>query len=170
MSILHQNKPNQPFHVSVGAVVINDKGKIRVHKRVPGTTPPEWLFTLGGLKESYTLMRETVENGEVLEEAVLRGVREEFGIEGEIRKYLGSIQAHLVNGKGMHWEKTTLYYLVAMKEEHERHADDGESHTELVWADADFLMEKMGEQGKATKREDLDESKILRAYLEYGKL
>lgn len=168
MRSLHQNKPEQPFHVSVGAVVVNAKGEVLVHKRTPETTPPQYLHTLGGLNECYTLMRETIEDNEPIEQAVLRGVREEFGIEGKIRMYLGSIQARAEKKDGTPWEKTTLYYLVIVEREGVRSTDDGEAHTELVWERPESLLEKMKEQGARSQREDLDESKIIDTYLRYG--
>jgi len=40
--------------------------------------------------ELYLLMRETVEDGESLYDAVARGLQEEFGLSGEVERYLGS--------------------------------------------------------------------------------
>ncbi|MFA5996788.1 MAG: NUDIX hydrolase, partial [Candidatus Paceibacterota bacterium] len=120
---------------------------------------------LQGLKEIYILMRESLKNGETLEEAVLRGLKEEFGAEGSVRKYIGSIQA-MIPEDGL-WEKTTLYFEVLLKAQGERSSNDAESHTDLVWMDPGILINKMKEQGSRVDREDLDESKIIEAYVKY---
>lgn len=164
MTSIFQHSHESPFHISVGAVLVNKEGKVRAHYRTVATTPEEYRITLGGLEESYTLMRETVENNETLEEAVLRGVQEEFGAEGRIVKYLGAILIN-VHAKVRSFEKTTLYFEVELIKEGERPLDDGEGHTELVWETPEFLIERMRAQGRESNREDLDESKVLEAYL-----
>lgn len=169
MKDLYKHQADNPFHISVGTVLINDKGKIRVHYKTMGTTPEEFLHTMGGLEEAYTLMRESIENGETIEEAVHRGLREEFGADGEVVKYLGAISIPELRARTRTFEKTTLYFLVKIKEEFERPVDDGESHTELRWEEPEFLIRKMKQQGVAADRGDLDESKIIESYLQYGK-
>lgn len=164
MMSIFQNSDESPYHISVGAILVNAEGKVRAHYRTTDTTPEEYRVTLGGLTECYTLMRETLENGETLEEAVLRGIREEFGAEGRIVKYVGAILI-TVHAKARTFEKVTLYFEVELVSEGERHVDDGEGHTELVWEDPEFLIERMRAQGEASDREDLDESKVLEAYL-----
>jgi ADP-ribose pyrophosphatase YjhB (NUDIX family) len=156
-----------PFHISVGAIVVNDKGKILVHKRVRENTPERFLDSLGDLNEVYLLMRESLENGETLEEGVRRGIQEEFGVEGVVDGYLGSLQTMIPSTRGA-WEKTTLYFRVQVTKIGERPQDDGEAHSILEWQDANFLISKMKEQGKNTKRLDLDESKIIEAYVKFS--
>jgi hypothetical protein len=168
MRNLFQHHADSPFHISVGAVLVNTEGKIRAHRSTTETIPKELIHLMGGLKECYLLMRETIENGESIEGAVLRGLHEEFGAEGTIEKYLGSIQIPQLSAKTRTFEKTTLYFQVAFTKQKERPMDDGESFTELVWETPAFLIEKMKEQGNMANREDLDESKILEAYLTYG--
>jgi len=153
----------QPFHISVGAVLVNDEGKIMAHKLRTENMKPEHRYKLGGLEEAYILMRETIENGESLEEAVARGLKEEFGAEGVIQKYLGSLQFE-VEG----FEKTELFFSVKLTTLGERRADDAEAASELVWETPQFLIERMKEQGKRADRRDLDESKIIETYLTYG--
>ena len=165
MRSLFQHREGSPFHISVGAVVINDAGKILTHKRTQKTTPAQFLYTIDGLEEVYTLMRESLEENESLESATLRGVREEFGIEGKIEKYLGSYVGTIVPEKGVPYEKTTLYFSVQVINQGERPMDDGEAHSELLWVDPKDLIEKMIYQGANTIRTDIDESKIVEAYL-----
>lgn len=168
MSSLFQHKADAPFHISVGAILVNDEGRICVHYRTKETTPEMYMNTMGGLDESYTLMRETIENGESIEEAVLRGLHEEFGVEAEVLKYLGSIQLPELHARTRTFEKTTLYFLCKLTKVNERPTDDGESHTELRWETPEFLLEKMHAQGVRANREDLDESKIIQSYIAYG--
>jgi len=163
MASLFEHTEAQPFHISVGAVLVNDEGKILAHKLLAEKAKPEFRYKLGGLEEAYILMRETIENGESLEVAVARGLQEEFGAEGAIEKYLGSLQFE-VEG----FEKTELFFLVKLTALGERLAGDAESYSELVWETPQFLIERMKEQGKRADRRDLDESKIIEAYLKYG--
>jgi ADP-ribose pyrophosphatase YjhB (NUDIX family) len=168
MNNLFKHKESAPFHISVGAVLVNNKGKILTHKRTTETTPKEFLHTMGGLSETYILMRESLEDNETLENAVHRGLQEEFGAEGKIRKYLGAIFIPALHAKTRIFEKTTLYFKVELIRIGERPMDDGESHTELVWMEPKELLIQMRNQGSRTEREDLDESKIIESYLKYG--
>jgi hypothetical protein len=162
MKKLFQHSPENPYHVSVGAVVVKD-GKILVHNHVKKLMPEKLHFFLGDLDSAYTLMRESLENNESLEEAVLRGVQEEFGIEGEVVRYLGSIQADIPEfGE---FEKTTLYFQIAFQSEGVRSPHDEESHTLLEWHEPGHILKLMEEQLAVTKRADLSESKIIQAYL-----
>lgn len=77
---------SSPYHLSAGAIVINDSGKIGTHHFV---SHPEVLKRTG-LQDMFLLVRETIEPGESLEQAALRGIYEEFGAKGEVLGYLGS--------------------------------------------------------------------------------
>ena len=50
------------------------------------------------------LMRETLEDDETLEQAVSRGVKEEFGVEGKLEKYIGTV-IHQVSSPTVTFEK-----------------------------------------------------------------
>lgn len=107
-------------------------------------------------------MRETMEIGEALEGAVLRGISEEFGAKGEIVDYIGSIKSQF-NRNTVPIEKTTLYFLVRLNDYDlsKRLKDDEENLSEIQWKSLEFLIPKMKEQGKRYRRTDLDESAIL---------
>ncbi|MBP6868921.1 MAG: NUDIX domain-containing protein [Candidatus Pacebacteria bacterium] len=167
MTPLVQHSERNPFHISVGAVVVNSEGNIMVHTLSADSVPKDIADVLGGLDTAYILMRESVEDNESLEEAVLRGIQEEFGVEGTIRRYLGSTQSVLPARYG-DFEKTTLYFEVTFSSQAERVVHDWESTTLLEWHDPEFLITKMKEQGQATSRGDLDESKIIETYLAYA--
>lgn len=160
---LFQHSPENPFHISVGAVLVNEGGKILAHRALASAIEPDYRYKLGGLDEAYILMRESLEDSETLEKGVARGLAEEFGATGTIERYLGSIQI-TVEG----FEKTTLYFLVRLDGLGERPKDDAESFTELVWMEPKELAAKMRAQGAKAGRTDLDESKAIEAYLRYG--
>lgn len=166
MTHLFQHSKESPFHISVGVVLINEQGEVCVHKHTRENTPAESLDVLGSLSEVYILMRESLENGETLEDAVHRGIQEEFGAEGDILRYLGAIRCD-IQPKTYAFEKVTLYFLMQLTALHERPQEDEEAHSVLEWHTPEFLIEKMREQGTATGRGDLDESKIIEAYVTY---
>ncbi len=168
MKNLFQHSKEQPHHISVGAVLINDEGKICVHRRTLENTPEKYHFAMGGLPEVIILMRESLENGELLEEAVLRGIREEFGAAGEVLAYLGSLQVVVQTQAAHAFEKTTLYFSVHMTAQDDSLRErDGEGHSELRWYTPEELISIMHIQGRSTHRQDLDESKIIETYVEY---
>jgi ADP-ribose pyrophosphatase YjhB (NUDIX family) len=167
MSSLYQGTEQLPFHISVGAVIVNEKNEILVHKRIKGQVPEEFNDSFGNLAEVYLLMRESLENGETLEEAVHRGMQEEFGVKGTVEGYLGSIQVSISSSSYV-WEKTTLYFKVALREIGMRPVDDEEAESVLEWHTPDFLIERMKEQSENKERPDLDESKIIEAYVRFS--
>lgn len=64
-----QAKNEQPYHLSIGAVLFNEDGRVACHHF------PEIL----GQKDIYILMRESVEDEETPLETLQRGLEEEFG-------------------------------------------------------------------------------------------
>jgi ADP-ribose pyrophosphatase YjhB (NUDIX family) len=165
MSSLYQSKKTSPFHISAGAVLVNAEGKVLVHRRIKSEAPEQFANNFTARDEVYILMRESLEDGETIEEAVQRGVQEEFGMKCEVEKYLGSIQGTVPGKDGTwSWEKTTLYFQAKAGAACERASDD-ESFSRLEWHDPEFLIERMRGQGGV--RPDLDESKILEAYVRY---
>jgi isopentenyldiphosphate isomerase len=164
MTKLFQHSPDNPFHISVGVLLVNEQGEILVHKARAADMDPEYRYKLGGLDEAYILMRESLENGETLEQGVARGLQEEFGVEGNIERYLGSLQFE-VEG----FEKITLFFQVSFVKQDKRLAGDAEGFTELVWMEPKVLVEHMRDQGARATRKDLDESKIVEAYIKYGR-
>ncbi|HYE23362.1 MAG TPA: NUDIX hydrolase [Candidatus Paceibacterota bacterium] len=161
-----QHSVDSPFHISVGAVLVNGEGKVCVHKRTRENIPSELHDKLGGLEEVFILMRESLEDGESLEYAVHRGLMEEFGAEGELGRYLGSIQTRITPGTSYETEKTTLYFAARLTKLGER-PEDEESDSDLEWHEPVYLIDRMRDQGLQTNRGDLDESKILEAYVHY---
>lgn len=151
-----------PYHISVGAVVINDENKVLCHyyeEPKIRNYPPHF----------YTLMHETIEPGESLEETVHRGLREEFSIKGEIVRFIGSLVVPIVSKK---WnsnviEKTVVYFLCKLSSIDEvRDLTDPESISEIKWLDIDELIAIMEKQGREYSP-SADESKVLRSVKAY---
>lgn len=163
MTSIYQHTVENPFHVSVGAVLVNDKGEVCVHS-FPTSELPEDVRSAVSTERVYILMRESVENGETLSQTVERGLQEEFGAIGTVKRYLGSLRGNAISSKGFgSFQKTTLYFLVELKSMGER-PDDEESSSELQWVEPRVLIEKMRAQ-KSNSRDDMDESEILENYL-----
>lgn len=154
-----QGNSNHPYHVSVGALVYNDKKEILCHYF--DQNPKVGYFQENNLRNFYILMRETMEPNESLESTLSRGLLEEFGVMGEIITYIGSIQSHFTH-KAVSVEKTTLYFLVKLISIDESKREKKEEGTStLEWQRADYLIPKMKEQTVRFSRTDLDESAII---------
>jgi len=162
----YQGRIDHPWHLSVGAVVLNERNEVCCHY-FKAIKHKSWEETF---KDFYTLMRETIEMGETIEQTLHRGLMEEFGIEGIIRAYVGSINC-MFPLKDKQIEKTTLYFLVDLQsfDPTKRSQADQESQSEIQWQSLDFLIPKMKESAKRLKRADADESDILERVKEYLK-
>ena len=156
----YQGNNSHPQHVSVGAVLFNDKGEICCHHFY--TKDLKGYYAEEGLDDFYILMRETLEPDETLEHALARGLKEEFGADGEVIDYVGSIEGHFLN-KGVDVQKTTLYFLVKLRSQDvsRRGRGDIEDKSIIEWKSPDDLIPLMKEQTKRFGRSDLDESSIL---------
>lgn len=153
-----QGKEENPYHISVGAAVRNQEGKICCHyfEKFLHKDATE-------LHNFYILMRETIEPNETIEQTLARGLMEEFGMEATLNRYLGSLTSYFPK-KDTAIEKTTLYFLCDFVsiDETKRKIDDPESHSAITWIHPEELMIKMKEQGARLRRGlNLDESSIL---------
>lgn len=153
-----------PHHLSVGAVVINKDGNVLCH-HFPSITVSG--FTAENI---YILVRETLEMGERLEEAVHRGLREEMGVEASIKTYIGSIKSRFPR-KGEAMQKTTLYFLCSLNniDSSKKDKTDLEAASEIMFLPIDLLIGKMKAQAEIYKTFDLDESSILEEVKNYIK-
>lgn len=67
----------------------------------------------------YVLPKGRIERGESIQEAALREVKEESGITGEIKKYLGKIEYSFINKmKNVKVDKTVHFFLMSTKDTH----------------------------------------------------
>ena len=161
--------PEEPFHMSVGVVLINDKNEVLTHKF--DLSDNEELRA--ELKERvdlpeniqyYSLMTETPENGETLLDAAERGLMEEFGATGELVHYIGTSIGHFKRpGNSVLIEKTTPFFLYKMTslDESKRELDSIESTSELVFLEIDTLIRYLHIQDEAIHRTDLVYGPIL---------
>lgn len=67
----------------------------------------------------YVLPKGRVERGESIEETALREVKEESGIDGKIRKYLGKITYSFINRvRNITIDKTVHFFLMSTDDTH----------------------------------------------------
>jgi hypothetical protein len=154
-SATHQS----PYHLSVGVILMTNDGKIVCHK-----------VNHGNIKDGYTIARRTIKDNETLEEAVSRGIMEEFGATGDVVGFLGSKTTtdewwHEINDP-KDVEKTTLFFLVnqtsrdeSLRKEEEKSL---EGLSEIVEVEPEFLIEQMPKQAKEVGWSDLDESEMIK--------
>jgi len=165
-----QGNSEHPQHISVGAVILNDKNEICCHHFDSKKSDLKGYWKDQGLEDFYILMRKTMEPNETLETTLHRGLQEEFGAEADFIDYIGSIQSRF-NDKGAEIEKTTLYFLCKLKNQDvsKRSSGNVECEGQIEWQTADFLIPKMKEQAKKFGRTDVDESPILERIKKYLK-
>lgn len=144
---LYKGTKEYPHHISVGVILINDKNEVACHfyedQRIRNY-PPNF----------YTLLHESPEENETLEDTAIRGLREEYSMIGTLERYVGSLVSWF-DLEGARAERTVLYFLCKLTSIEERDLSDSESISEIKWINIDELVTIMKTQG-----ED-DESKIL---------
>ena len=152
----------KPFHLFVGAVVLNDNDQALCYHFVISKDK----------KEVHSLMRETVEPTTSLEDNLRRGLMEEFGAQALIIGFLGAIQSHFKNWEGIEVQKTTIYFLCRLDKSKplvkpsKPGIFEGETG-HIEWYEMHFLIEKMKNQFKLYQKTDYDESIILERALNY---
>lgn len=156
-----QGTKDHPYHLSVGAVVMNEKNEVCCHFFDKPAGPG---FKYGTFENFYLLMRETIEPNESIEQCLERGLQEEFGMKAKMKSYIGSLDSHWMTKEGnIRINKTTLYFLcepisfITLN----RREDDPEKSSSIVWINIRELIEKMKEQGRRLGNVTLDESEIL---------
>ena len=144
---LYKGTKEYPHHISVGVILINSKNEVACHfyaeQRIRNYP-----------KDFYTLLHESPEKNETLEETAMRGLTEEYSMTGTLERYVGSLVTWF-DLDGARVERTVLYFLCKLISIGKRDLDDPESISEIKWMTIDELIAIM-----KTQRED-DESKIL---------
>ncbi len=153
-----QANVKQPYHLSVGAVLFDDKGQIACHH----------FSEILGQKDVYILMRESMENDETLLQTLHRGLKEEFGAEAKPIAFLGSLTGFLYDPV-LPFDKTTLYIACELAQwiPSQRNLDDIEATSLIEWLDPNQLIVIMQRQGERFKRVDADESCMIQRALPY---
>lgn len=145
-------KAESPNHLSVGAVLLNEKGEVACHHY------PE----IGGVKDVFTLMRKSLKPTESLEQAVARGLKDEFGAMGLMKGYLGSRDTTFAIGEST-IQKTTLYFLLTVFafDITLRKPGEHDAPSTIEWVAPETLITIMKAQGVNTGNLDIDEHEIL---------
>jgi ADP-ribose pyrophosphatase YjhB (NUDIX family) len=158
MSPLFGWSKENPFHVSVGAVLQREDGKVCCHRF--GDVPVNPIRP----HNVYLLMRETIEANESLEAALARGLMEEFGAVGKPVRFLGTLLTkHRETEADVEVEKATLYVLCELISQNiaDRHPDDEERASVLEWLEVPDLIAKIEKHHELLQRDDLYEVPIL---------
>lgn len=160
-----QNKPffqasqKQPYHLSIGAVLFDQNGRIACHH----------FNEILGHKDIYILMRESMEDNETPLTTLCRGLKEEFGAEALPIAFLGSLSGYLPDPR-LPFEKTTLYIackLIKWNPE-DRDLADPEAGSTIEWLEPDMLISLMQKQGiRFQHRADADESEMIKRAIPY---
>ena len=168
MKNIYKNSKEFPYHISVGAVLLREDGAVACQH-----FSKETILKITGIeRDVYTLMRETIEEekGETILDALHRGLDEEFGVKGEVRGYLGSLESDVINSVAAYpvdFKKTTLYFLVDIEPGQNLRIESSDTGVNFVnkWAEPRELIELMDKQSEGLARTDLSESEIIRRAL-----
>ncbi len=159
-SAFFQASPQQPYHLSIGAVLFNEEGRIACHH----------FEQILGNKDIYILMRESMEDGETIPMTLERGLREEFGARATPVAFLGCLSGFLYD-PCLPFEKTTLYIACRVTDwdPTKRDPNDPEACSTIEWLEPSDLIAIMQAQGKRFGRVDADESEMVLRALAYTK-
>ncbi len=154
---LFQASRKQPYHLSIGAVLFDKKGRVACHH----------FKEIYGQKDVYVLMRESMENEETPIRTLERGLKEEFGATARPVAFLGCLSGSLPDAR-LPFEKTTLYIaceLIEWKPE-KRDPADPEASSTIEWHEPAILISLMQKQGvRFQHRVDADESEMIKRAL-----
>jgi hypothetical protein len=154
-----QASKKQPYHLSIGAVLFDQNGRIACHH----------FSEILGHKNIYILMRESVEDNESPLTTLHRGLKEEFGAIAQPIAFLGSLSGYLPDPR-LPFEKTTLYIACQLTEWNPKNRDpaDPEAGSTIEWLEPNILISLMEQQGiRFQHRADADESEMIRRAIPY---
>lgn len=154
-----QASARQPYHLSVGAVLFDQQGRIACHH----------FKEIFGYKDIYILMRESMEDNETPFMTMHRGLKEEFGAEAKPVAFLGSLSGYLPDAR-LPFDKTTLYIVCQLTEwdPEKRDLNDSEASSDIEWIEPEALIAIMKKQGdRFPHRADADESLMVQRALPY---
>ena len=156
---LFQASKKQPYHLSIGAVLFDQNGRIACHH----------FREILGHNDIYVLMRESMENNETPLMTLRRGLKEEFGATAQPMAFLGCLSGVSMDSR-LSFEKTTLYVacqLIDWNPEN-RNFEDPEAGSTIKWLEPNVLISLMQQQGvRFQHRVDADESEMIKRAFPY---
>jgi len=153
----YQASSTKPFHLSVGAIVLDENGNILC----------EHYDKLNEWEDIYWLMHSTINPNETLEQALHRGLKEEMGVTGEIISFVG------VHNYKSEWfgetsspvevTKSIAYFTVRLisADESLKSQDNSAYNSRVVALTKKELIQKMKIQYQKYLIDELDESRVL---------
>jgi hypothetical protein len=154
-----QASQRQPYHLSIGAVLFDQNGRIACHH----------FHEIFGYKDIYILMRESIEDNEAPLTTLHRGLKEEFGATAQPVAFLGSLSGYLPDPR-LSFEKTTLYIACQLIDWNPKDRDlaDPEAGSTIEWLEPNTLISLMEQQGvRFQHRADADESEMIKRAIPY---
>ena len=120
-TILLRGEKENPYHLSIGQVVIDDNSTIALIEKSDGT---------------ITLPRETTYMNENYSEALVRGACEELGVVVRPIKFIGSLITAFNRDPQTILEKSTLYFLCKVSGTTVQHLEEDELDDTVLWVDS----------------------------------
>lgn len=122
-----------PFHFSCKTLIVDGNKALIVHAK-------DYKFSNGmGLGEFYSLVRETMEENETVDQTLTRGAAEELGVTVEPQFIIGSGEFTFEEGIGNRdykWTKSCLYAISKFVAQDQQDRVKGEdTQHELCWVD-----------------------------------
>lgn len=154
-----QASKKQPYHLSIGAVLFDQNGRIACHH----------FKEILGHKDIYILMRESIEDNESPLTTLHRGLKEEFGATAQPIAFLGSLSGYLPDPR-LSFDKTTLYIVCQLTQWNpkDRDLNDPEASSNIEWLEPNTLISLMEQQGvRFQHRADADESEMIKRAIPY---
>jgi isopentenyldiphosphate isomerase len=160
MSSSHSGQSNyfrstkeRPFHLSVGAVVFNDKGELLCR---------HFTNYRGRNVDIYLFPTETPELGETFEQTLHRGLSEEVGVTAESPGFIGTLVGFAISGDKV-FEKTVIYFMAHHKETIAPLYPNEDGISTVEWHKPEFLLEQTKHLPYDMLHSVLNESTIIKS-------
>lgn len=167
MSNPFSGTPDRPYHLSIGAVLV-EGDKFLAHKfDLTRIDLQEAKSKTGILTDTfYSIMTETPEEDEGFLDALVRGCMEEFGANVELIGFIGTHIGHFARPSkpDINIEKSMPFFLcrVIDRDDSRRPKGEIESKSDVVLLDPEELAQILDAQFKELGRTDFDLGNIVR--------
>lgn len=143
MSLGYRGTPDWPYHISAGGTVYKVEGGERLYGLLLRGTGKKWAERD---QNTYHLPKGTLDPGENLEECAKREIREEAGLDVELKVYLGALHRKFTSPyTNIFSDRTIHYYLAEVLKDH---GETDDEHEKLEWFNADEAVSKLEESPK----------------------